>query len=264
MRLITFFLFAYLFFSCSTIKHENLIIYGGTFDLILSQYKVKGTILIYDPQNKTYNSNSFHRANTGYLPAGTFLIPQTIIAIETRSINTAISTTSIDKNPKTNYLNMTIKEAYQRSFDPYYQDVIRKIGQEKTIQFLERLKYPKMMVNDYTYDNFWFYGPSKITPFEQIEFLENFFNNKMPIRKETYNKTLEIMLIKETNEYKLYGKESWTSYNNNGWFVGFIVKNDKKYYFATNTEPITPQASKDFSTTSKEATLEALRKMDIL
>lgn len=50
---------------------------------ILDTSDVTGAILIYDPQAETYYSNSFEAAEQGHLPASTYKIPHSIIALET-------------------------------------------------------------------------------------------------------------------------------------------------------------------------------------
>ena len=53
------------------------------FQTILDSVKVRGAILVYDPQKKTYYSNDFEWTKKQNLPASTFKIPNSIIALET-------------------------------------------------------------------------------------------------------------------------------------------------------------------------------------
>ena len=53
------------------------------FQQILDSANVVGSILVYDLQTDTAYSNDFSRCEIGFLPASTFKIPNSIIALET-------------------------------------------------------------------------------------------------------------------------------------------------------------------------------------
>src|SRR5690606_14963651 len=53
------------------------------FQAILDSAQVKGAILIYDLETDQWYSNNFNWAKKGQLPASTFKIPNSVIAIET-------------------------------------------------------------------------------------------------------------------------------------------------------------------------------------
>ena len=83
---------AILFFSCTSNKtHPNkkdeksteFRIVISDFNTIIESTDVKGSILIYDFENNKYYSNDFQWAEKGNLPASTFKIPNSIIALET-------------------------------------------------------------------------------------------------------------------------------------------------------------------------------------
>ena len=62
---------------------KTTVIQKPEFGKILDSLKVKGSILIFDVKNMTYYSNDFSWAKTGIIPASTFKIPNSIIALET-------------------------------------------------------------------------------------------------------------------------------------------------------------------------------------
>ena len=57
--------------------------YATQFQAIVDQHNLRGTILIFDVEQDTFYSNDFQRAKEGFLPASTFKIPNTLIALET-------------------------------------------------------------------------------------------------------------------------------------------------------------------------------------
>ena len=69
--------------NCQTKTVKTKEIVKSEFGNILDSLKVKGAILIYDLKNKTYYSNDFSWTKRGIIPASTFKIPNSIIALET-------------------------------------------------------------------------------------------------------------------------------------------------------------------------------------
>jgi|GEM_PF-5467902 len=53
------------------------------FQSIIDSANVEGSILVYDLQKDVYHSNDFDWASKGNLPASTFKIPNSVIALET-------------------------------------------------------------------------------------------------------------------------------------------------------------------------------------
>jgi len=58
-------------------------IFREDFKRILDSTGLVGSILIFDKNKNSYYSNDFKRSETGYLPASTFKIVNSIIALET-------------------------------------------------------------------------------------------------------------------------------------------------------------------------------------
>jgi beta-lactamase class D len=106
-------------------------------------------------------------------------------------------------------------------------------------EYLAKLDYGKMKVDSTNIDIFWFEGDSRITQFEQIDFLKRFYNDKIGIAKPTTQKMKDLMIIDKTPEYTLSGKTGWVVRNDNdtGWFVGYIEKDNNIYFIATNIQP---------------------------
>ena len=73
----------FLFVCCNTTTNKNIIETEiSDFDKILDSFQVNGSILIYDNDKNTFYSNDFDWAKNGKLPASTFKIPNSIIAVE--------------------------------------------------------------------------------------------------------------------------------------------------------------------------------------
>ena len=89
----------------------------------------------------------------------------------------------------------------------------------------------------------------------------------MPIGERTYNLMKNIFINEENEHYTLSGKTGWSfseGQNDNGWFVGYIEKKEKVYYFATNVEPTEKFNMDNFIPIRKEMTMQALRELGII
>lgn len=225
--------------------------------------------MIYDLEKETYYSNDFKWTKIGNLPASTFKITNSIIALETGVVKD--DSTLFKWDGKKRWLksweqDLIFKDAFHFSCVPCYQDVARRIGANRMNEYLDKLDYGNMIVDSSNIDIFWLEGDSRITQFQQINFLKRFFESKLPISKRTEKRMKKLMVIEENKNYKLSGKTGWSvrNGNNNGWFVGYIEIESKIYFFATNLSPKESFNMEMFSMIRKEITLKAFKKLNII
>lgn len=250
-------------------NNNNIEVEVSDFSKILDSLKLKGSILIYDLDQKTYYSNSFSWAKTGRLPASTFKIPNSIIALETgvmQNDSVVFKWNGEERAIKAWEQDLTFKQAFKVSCVPCYQEIARKIGLKRMKAYLKKLNYSKMVFDAKTIDNFWLTGNSKISQMQQIDFLKRLYLSELTISKRTESIMKNIMEIEKKDDYILRGKTGWAQNNdiNNGWFVGYVEKDNKVYFFATNVEPANGFDLDDFATVRISSTKEALKKLKIL
>lgn len=251
-----------------TIETEAEEVRVPEFQKILDSVQVKGAILVYDFQKDRYFSNNFSWAKTGKLPASTYKIPNSIIALETKVVkdeNTMFAWNGEKRFLKSWEEDLTFKQAFQRSCVPCYQDIARKIGVERMNQYITKLNYGNIQVDTLNLDRFWLQGNARINQFQQIDFLKRLYKSELPISKRTEKIIKDIMIVKETENYTLRGKTGWSIAGeiNNGWFVGYLTKGDQVFFFATNLEVSGEFNQKDFQKNRKEVTYKALEELNI-
>ena len=274
MKKLTLFLVLFLLInlnsnSQSKYKDSKSEVVVSEFGKILDSLKVKGSILIFDLEKNTYYSNDFVWAKAGHLPASTFKIPNSIIALETgvvKNDSVVFKWNGEKRSQKAWEQDLTFKKAFQVSCVPCYQEIARKIGVKRMKSYLKILNYNKMVFDAKTIDNFWLEGESKISQTKQIDFLKRMYFSELQISKRTEAIMKNIMEIEKTNEYVLSGKTGWGFHNkiDNGWIVGYIEKDEKVYFFATNIEPKDSFDMDNFRTARINSTIEAFRKLKIL
>ena len=248
----------------SLVNHEILM---EEFQPLFDSLNVKGSVLIYNPENETYYSNDFEWSRTGKLPASTFKIANSLVALELGIVENEKSIFEWNGEKRGREVlekDMSLSEAFALSCVECYQEVAREVGVENMIAELEKINYPKMGVDSTNLDNFWLVGESKISAFEQIEFLVGLNSNSLPISQNTTNTIKTIMFKEALDGFKLYGKTGWSFQDNldNGWFVGYTESENKMLYFATNIEAENVQDFQHFGNARIDITLSALENLD--
>ncbi|MBK8981219.1 MAG: class D beta-lactamase [Ignavibacteria bacterium] len=243
--------------------------YRVEFQQILDSSELEGSILIYDPQSEIFYSNNFQRADSGFLPASTFKIVNSVIAIETGMVES--DSTMFKWNGEKRMLpeweqDLILRDAFHYSCVPCYQEIAIKIGSERMARYLKAFEYGEMKVDSSNIDEFWLRGDSKISQRGQINFLKKFYNSQLPVSVRTYNIMKRMMVINDNDEYILSGKTGWSvrDGNNTGWFVGYIETGGKVFYFATNVEPKAGYKMENFAKVRSQITMDALKKPGIL
>jgi beta-lactamase class D len=239
------------------------------FRQILDSANVVGSILVFDPQANTAYSNDFIRCNIGYLPASTFKIPNSIIALETGVVEN--DSTLFKWNGEKRRLpawehDLIFRDAFQVSCVPCYQEIAWKIGVKRMKEYLAKLNYGNMIVDSSNIDVFWLEGESSITMNQQLDFLMRFYNGKLPISERTREIMKRLMFIESSDSWRFSGKTGWVIRNryNIGWFVGYLEKEQHIYFVVTNIEPKVSFNMNLFPVIRKQITMEALKNLKII
>ncbi len=250
--------------TATTTAKEDVVV--SEFQSIIDSADVTGSVLIYDVADETYYSNDFQWAKRGHLPASTFKIANSIIALETGTVendSTRFKWNGEKRESKVWEQDLVFRDAFHFSCVPCYQEVARSIGVSRMLEYLKKLEYGDMKVDSTNIDLFWLVGESRISQFQQIDFLEKFYRSELPISERTSRIMKGMMIIEEHDGYKLSGKTGWSirDGNNNGWFVGYLEIEDNVLFFATNVEPKQDFEMDKFPMIRKYVTIQALEQL---
>lgn len=236
-----------LLYSCQTettyTEHPEL---AEVFEL----RKVDGCFVVYDEARREYHLVDSARCYQGFLPASTFKIPNSLISLETgaiRDTNEIIEWDGQTRDIEAWNRDHRLRSAFQTSCVPCYQKLAHRVGVRQMRYYLERIDYGSMQLDTNSLSYFWLRGPSRITPMEQIDFLRRLYHDQLPFSPEHMKTVKSIMIMEKTDDYTIYGKTGWAvdDRRNIGWWVGWVEKGGRPYFFATNIEA--PDRVSDFA-----------------
>ena len=240
-----------------------------TLQTVLDSSQVSGIVLVYDQQSDVYYSNNFDKAKEGHLPASTYKIPNSIIALETGVVaddSTLFPWDGEERAMERWEQDLIFCEAFRLSCVPCYQEVARAIGAQRMNDYLRKLDYGTMVVDSGNIDRFWLEGDSRISPYQQIAFLRRLYRSQLPISARTEAIIKRMMVLEEAETYRLSGKTGWSNGGgiDNGWFVGYVETSDNVYFFATNIEPKETLDMNRFGDLRLDITRQALTALNFL
>ncbi|HEX8351270.1 MAG TPA: class D beta-lactamase [Hymenobacter sp.] len=237
MRLFSLLLLALSFYSASAQQ-----IVERNFQKYFEEKGVQGSFLLLDAQTNKYTAYNLGRCREGFLPASTFKIPNTLIGLETgalRDTSEICKWDGVTRDFAAWNSDMTYANALRVSCVPCYQQLARRIGAERYNQWLPKLHYGHLQVTTATVDTFWLTGTSRITQFEEIDFLRRLQANKLPFQARHQEAVKTLLILSKGKNWTLRGKTGWTNVtgHHNGWLVGWLEQDGHTYFFALNCEP---------------------------
>lgn len=270
------FLIAVLFYSCTKMPDTKITDSGisntkylnKTEDLkkYFDEFGLKGSFVSYDLKQNTYTYYDSVRCKVRFTPASTFKIPNSIIGLETGVIADENFVIPWDGVKRWNELwnrDMDLKTAVKVSCVPYFQELARRVGEERMQKMVKELNYGNMDISSGV-DKFWLEGSLKISQNEQIEFLKKLYNNELPVSKRSMDIVKNIIVLQDTLGYVLRGKTGYGFQDNKdiGWLVGWVEKDGNAYFYATNIE--SEKKLENFAAARRKITENILRELKIL
>lgn len=119
----------------------------------------------------------------------------------------------------------------------YSHQITQRLGLEKFENYIKKLNYGNQDVSGTPGQNdgllnSWLGTSLTISPEEQVQMIEKLLTDKLDVSVQAQAKTHEVMDREEIwNGWKLYGKTGG-GFNQDGWFVGWVEKNDQHISFA--------------------------------
>ncbi len=217
--------------------------------------KIDGTLLIQSFDGRIEYQHNTSKIDEGYIPASTFKIPNTLIALEEGVIKDqfeVIKWDGVERQFVPWNQDQTLATAFSRSCVWCYQRFSLKVGDTKYKQYLVDFDYGNRKTGS-DVSTFWLDGQLRISVREQVNFLRKVYLEQLPIKHRNFQILKDIMLAEQKLEYKIWAKTGWQ--DEHGWYVGYIETHGKIWFFANHIE-IKSSADLDFR---KDLTLKSLK-----
>ena len=232
-------------------------------DSIFSERNVEGSIIIASLNGEQVYQSNPERVTQRFLPASTFKIPNTLIALDEGAITDPDEFFKWDSTVRfVDSWNQDhcLRTAFPASVVWFYQELASRVGNDAYLQHLKRMGYGNMRTGP-ELRTFWLDGDLKISSAEQITFLKQLYNNELPYDPEDVALVKELMIIEQTDQYILRAKTGWTTRTKgqHGWYVGYLQRADDVWFFATNIEITVDEAR-----FRKEITMEAFKRLGLI
>lgn len=196
-----------------------------------------GCAVFYNPKKNTYNLYNEELSEVEISPYSTFKIISTLMGLEKGVVKSKDSKLGYDNTIYSREgwnKDITLEDAFKTSCVWYYKKLINDLDKEYVQSVLNYLKYGNCDISAWDengHNGFWLSSSLKISPKEQVEVLNKIFENKTSVNPKNISLLKEVMLVKETEKYSIYGKTG-SANNKDSWFVGFVEKNNENTYFA--------------------------------
>jgi beta-lactamase class D len=229
---------------------------------------VEGSIAIYDSKQNLLHQYNPSRNAKAVLPASTFKILNSLIALETKTIPDELAILTWDgisrQLPEWNR-DLNMQSAFKLSAVWFYQVLARKVGFDRMQKYVAQVGYGNQKIGTKEQiDSFWLNGELRITPLQQIQFLRRLYTNELPFSARSISIVKDIMVVEQTPDYTIRAKTGLVGGDNKakqvGWYVGYLEKGENAYFFATNIDIRNP---KDLAN-RKELTRRCLKTLSLL
>lgn len=217
---------------------------------------IKGTFVLLDPQSGRMTCHDAARAAIRFLPASTFKIPNSVIALDSGVASGPDFPLRWNRQavpqqpwwPEAWARDQTLRTALPNSVVWYYQELARRVGPRRMQDYLDRFAYGNRDISG-GIDRFWLDGGLRISAEEQVGFLRRFYEGALGVSERAAHAVKPLLVLEDTPRYRLSGKTGWAGFGERdtpgiGWLVGYLERDGRVYYYATNIDIRTPEDAK--------------------
>ncbi|HCU7660738.1 TPA: beta-lactam sensor/signal transducer BlaR1 [Staphylococcus aureus] len=197
-----------------------------------------GSFVMYSMKKDKYYIYNEKESRKRYSPDSTYKIYLALFGLDRHIIS--------DKNSRMSWNHkhylfeswnkeQDLNTAMQNSVNWYFERISNQIPKNYTAAQLKQLNYGNENLG--SYKSYWMEDSLKISNLEQVIVLKNMMEQNNHFSKNEKKQLSSSLLIRKNENYALYGKTGTGIVNgkyNNGWFVGYVITNHDKYYFATH------------------------------
>lgn len=231
---------------------------------IYDSYDVEGAFVLYDLNLGNYLIYNDSMADTEFLPASTFKICNSLIALETGVAPDQFFTLAwdgTDRGVAAWNRSQDMRTAFRNSTVWYYQRIARDIGRRRMKHWVRRMDYGNADISG-GIDRFWLSGGLRISPRDQVDFLRRLYEGRLPVSQRSMDVVKEMMIVSDSSGCVIRAKTGWAVKNGAGWYVGWVETGGNVWFFANCIRSADP--GPDFPAARTEITLRILDHLGIV
>lgn len=208
----------------------------------------EGTFVAYKPEGYSITASDKVRSGEARLPASTFKIPNSIIALETGVVadpdKDVFKWDGVKRSIEPWNRDHTLRSAIAASAVPVYQKIARRIGAERMQRYVNLLEYGNRNIGG-GIDQFWLTGALRIDPVQQIDFLDRLRRGGLPVSARSQQLVRDILSVEKVGDAAIRYKTGLLGAERGkpslGWVVGWAETGDKSTVFAMNMDCKKPE-----------------------
>jgi beta-lactamase class D len=203
----------------------------------------EGTFVGYKVDDYLIIASDKVRSGDDKLPASTFKVPNSLIALETGVVEDpdkdVFKWDGVTRSIEAWNKDHTLRSAIAASVVPVYQEIARRIGAERMQKYVDLLDYGNHNIGG-GIDQFWLTGDMRIDPMQQVDFLDRLRRGVLPVSKRSQELTRDILPVTKVGDATIRAKSGLLGAEQGkpslGWMVGWIEKGSSVTVFAMNMD----------------------------
>jgi beta-lactamase class D len=202
-----------------------------------------GTFVGYLVDDYTIIASDKVRSGEAKLPASTFKIPNSLIALETGVVEDpdkdVFKWDGVKRSIEAWNKDHTMRTAIAASAVPVYQEIARRIGPERMQKYVDLFEYGNRNIGG-GIDQFWLTGELRIDPVQQVDFIDRLRRGALPISKRSQDLVRDILPVTKAGDSIIRAKSGLLGAEvgkpSLGWMVGWAEKGSRQTVFALNMD----------------------------
>jgi len=207
-----------------------------------------GTFIGYKTEDYLVIASDTDRSGEAKLPASTFKIPNSVIALETGVVGDpdkeVFKWDGVVRNVEAWNRDHTMRTAIAASAVPVYQEIARRIGVERMQKYVDLFEYGNQDIGG-GIDQFWLTGNLRIDPIQQVDFVDRLRRGVLPVSKRSQELVRDILPVTKAGDSIIRAKSGLLGAEAGapslGWMVGWAEKGSEQTVFALNLDVREPR-----------------------
>ena len=202
-----------------------------------------GTFVGYKVDDYLIIASDKERSGQPQLPASTFKVPNSLIALETGVVEDpdkdVFKWDGVTRSIEAWNKDHTLRSAIAASVVPVYQEIARRIGPERMQRFVDLFEYGNRDISG-GIDQFWLTGNLRIDPVQQVDFVDRLRRGVLPLSKRSQEVVRDILPATKVGNATIRAKSGLVGAERGqpslGWLVGWAEAGSQQTVFAMNMD----------------------------